>query len=215
LVFSLPYFSFCDDIFFVAFLTFFWHGFYCYLLCFPPSACTYTQSLPLFLSCKPKAPVKAALCKVILDTEFPAQPLPELFGDFLYAYQQSGMDVSDILGANAAQAMGFQLFAPIVDLPAAVAAVNANAAAAASDTSRSAMPAASIVGAGTTTATATAAAAPPAVVSILVSKNAGRYRLQADSYTGLFLIMEELERRLNVKIAAGNDPGNAGAALNA
>jgi len=34
--------------------------------------------------------VKAAHCKVILDTEFAAQPLTEVFGDFLYAYQQSG-----------------------------------------------------------------------------------------------------------------------------
>jgi hypothetical protein len=49
------------------------------------------QILPLFLACKPKAPVKAALCKVVLDTEqHPAQPLTELFGDFLYAYQTAG-----------------------------------------------------------------------------------------------------------------------------
>jgi hypothetical protein len=35
--------------------------------------------------------VKAAQCKVVLDTEqHPAQPLTELFGDFLYAYQTAG-----------------------------------------------------------------------------------------------------------------------------
>ena len=44
----------------------------------------------MFVACKPKAPVKAAHCKVILDTEFAAQPLTEVFGDFLFAYQQSG-----------------------------------------------------------------------------------------------------------------------------
>lgn len=46
--------------------------------------------LPLYLSCKPKAPVKAAQCKIVLDTDGAAQPLTELFGDFLYAYQTSG-----------------------------------------------------------------------------------------------------------------------------
>ena len=44
----------------------------------------------MFVACKPKAPVKAAHCKVILDTDFAAQPLTEVFGDFLFAYQQSG-----------------------------------------------------------------------------------------------------------------------------
>lgn len=34
--------------------------------------------------------MKAAHCKVVLDTEYAAQPLTEVFGDFLYAYQQSG-----------------------------------------------------------------------------------------------------------------------------
>lgn len=40
----------------------------------------------------------------------------------------------------------------------------------------------------------------PAVVSILVSKNAGRYRIQADSYPALLMVLEELERRLNARI---------------
>lgn len=51
---------------------------------------TCTQTLPMFVACKPKPPVKSALCKIVLDTEYPAQPLTELFGDFLYAYQTSG-----------------------------------------------------------------------------------------------------------------------------
>jgi hypothetical protein len=34
--------------------------------------------------------VKAALCKIVLDTDGAAQPLTELFGDFLYAYQTAG-----------------------------------------------------------------------------------------------------------------------------
>lgn len=44
----------------------------------------------MFVACKPKPPVKSALCKIVLDTEFAAQPLTDLFGDFLYAYQTSG-----------------------------------------------------------------------------------------------------------------------------
>jgi Bardet-Biedl syndrome 9 protein len=38
------------------------------------------------------------------------------------------------------------------------------------------------------------------VVSILVSKQAGRYRIQGDSYASLYLIVEELEHRLNMKL---------------
>ena len=34
--------------------------------------------------------MKAAQCKVVLDTDMAAQPLTELFGDFLYAYQTAG-----------------------------------------------------------------------------------------------------------------------------
>ena len=57
----------------------------------------YIQTLPLFLSCKPKAPVKAAQYKIVLDTDQAAQPLTELFGDFLYAYQTAGMHIVFIL----------------------------------------------------------------------------------------------------------------------
>jgi hypothetical protein len=37
-------------------------------------------------------------------------------------------------------------------------------------------------------------------VSILVSKNAGRYRVQADSVPALALVVDELERRLSAKL---------------
>ena len=52
---------------------------------------TLYQALPLFLACRPKPPVKSAQCKIVLDTDtHPAQPLTELFGDLLYAYQSAG-----------------------------------------------------------------------------------------------------------------------------
>ena len=42
----------------------------------------------------------------------------------------------------------------------------------------------------------------PAVVSILVSKNAGRYRIQGDSFPAMLLVLEELDRRLHARITA-------------
>lgn len=42
----------------------------------------------------------------------------------------------------------------------------------------------------------------PAVVSILVSKNAGRYRIQGDSFPAMLLVLEELDRRLHARVTA-------------
>lgn len=53
-----------------------------------------------------------------------------------------------------------------------------------------------------TVSAASAAASLPAVVSILVSKNAGRYRIQADSYPAMVLVLDELEKRLHAKVAS-------------
>jgi hypothetical protein len=76
-----------------------------------PRIVTHSIQLPLFLACKPKPPMKNADCKIVLDTELPAQSLTELFDDFLYAYQESvGVDISEVVGNNATQAMGFQLY---------------------------------------------------------------------------------------------------------
>ena len=65
----------------------------------------------------------------------------------------------------------------------------------------------SISAPSTGTTAASAAAQAPAVCSILVSKNAGRYRLQADSFPAMLVVMEELERRLNAKINNGGSGG--------
>jgi Bardet-Biedl syndrome 9 protein len=47
-------------------------------------------------------------------------------------------------------------------------------------------------------------------VSILVSKNAGRYRLQADCFQAMWLVLQELARRLTVHFdAAESKPGAA------
>jgi Bardet-Biedl syndrome 9 protein len=39
-------------------------------------------------------------------------------------------------------------------------------------------------------------------VTILVSKNAGRYRLQADCFQAMWLVLQELSRRLAAHFAA-------------
>jgi Bardet-Biedl syndrome 9 protein len=47
-------------------------------------------------------------------------------------------------------------------------------------------------------------------VSILVSKNAGRYRLQADCFQATWLVLQELARRLTAHFAAAESkPGAA------
>lgn len=191
-----------------------------------PGIVTHALELPFFLAVRPKAPTKAAPVKLILDTEYPAVPLTELFADVLYAFQETGMDVSDVLGGNAAQALAFQTHTPVykIDttttdrLAAALKAVNildrlataANNAAADDHGASSASDAAWTTSAAATTAaletpmplpeTTTTAGNP--IVSILVSKNAGRYRVQSDSYAALALVCVELEKRLALKLAA-------------
>lgn len=147
-----------------------------------PRVVSHTVALPLYLACRPAAPSKSALCKVILDTEgHAAVPLTDLFADLLYAAQDSGVDVNEVLGSAATRAMGFQLFPPSV-------------------TNLSAARINSSSGSG-------ASLSP--VVSIMVSKNSGRYLLQADSFPALQLIASELERRLNAKLAPVGGDANS------
>jgi Bardet-Biedl syndrome 9 protein len=142
-----------------------------------PRLTSQTLPLPLYLACRPKPAQKSALYKFTLDTEFGAQPLPDLFDDMLYAYQDLGLDVQETLGPSAVQAMGFQFWAS-GSADAASSGVNDGEA-------RS----------GAATATA------PAIVSILVSKTAGRYRVQSDCLPALITIINELGRRLNQRIS--------------
>lgn len=143
--------------------------------------------LPLFLVVRPKAPTKSAACKIILDTEGNAAlPLTELFVDVLKAFYSDSskglLDAGDAgeLGGNAVQAMGFQLYAPVLQVSSVA---NANL---------------------------QLGVAP--LVSILVSKNAGRYRLQAESFPALYLLVLELERRLTSRLQQQNAEGSASSA---
>jgi Bardet-Biedl syndrome 9 protein len=137
-----------------------------------PQIVAHHVSLPLCMALRPKAPSKNAAYKVIVDTEYPAIPLTELFGDVLYAYQQAGYldNIQESIGSNAVQAMGFQFFCN---------------------------PTNSLGGTSNSPNSSN-------LVSILVSKNAGRYRLQADSYELLALMMQELGQRLQNRINAQN-----------
>lgn len=136
-----------------------------------PRVSAHYLALPLALAVKPRAPTKSAPCKIVLDTEFPAAPLTELFTDVMQAYGDAGLDLAEAVGSNAVQAMGFQLF----HQPTTISSSSANA----------------------------GGASPANLVSILVSKNAGRYRLQAESYPALYLVLSELERRLTQRLSAG------------
>ena len=131
-----------------------------------PRVASHRFLLPMFIACRPKHAAKNAAFKFTLDTALPAQPLAVLFEDLIYAAVEAGQDVQEALGSTAAQAMGFELWAA----------------------------------AGPETNSPNQPHAPtnpsPAHVSILVSKTAGRYRVQSDCLPALYLVTAELERRL-------------------
>jgi Bardet-Biedl syndrome 9 protein len=150
-----------------------------------PRVTLHSVALPLHLACRPKPAAKAAQFKVTLDTEHPAQPLTDLFDDFLLSAHDLGTDVGELLGSSAAQAMGFQFW------------------------SNSPLDAA---GPSSSSSSSSSSYQLPAVVSILVSKAAGRYRVQSDSLPALLLIVAELEQRLSVRLAHINGGGGGNAA---
>lgn len=152
-----------------------------------PRVTAHTIALPLYLLCRPRAALKTATHKFTLDTEASAQPLTDIFDDFLYAYQDVGLDVAEILGGTAGQAMGFQFWSNSYVEPAA------------GSISRTEE---GLSGVGATaSAAALTAYQQPAVVSILVSKTAGRYRVQSDSFPALLAVVHELDRRLRDRIS--------------
>lgn len=124
--------------------------------------------LPPYLFYRIRLPSKTSLYKIVLNTEYNAISMIDLFQDLINCYQsQQYFDIHDVLGTNAIQAMGFQCF---VD-PSTLTSGQQN-----SNISNN--------------------------VSVLVSKNAGRYRIQGDSYAMIFYLLSELERRLNLKISS-------------
>lgn len=126
-------------------------------------------TIPLWMNCQVKLPQKTSLCKVILETNGPVIPLTELFHDVLYAYQAIGVDFKEEgIAATASQALGLEVFS--------FSHLNSEADG----------PLVSHVFGSTSS-----------IVSILVSKNSGRYRIQGDSYPLVFFIMQEVEVRLN------------------
>lgn len=145
-----------------------------------PRVAHHTINVPLLLACRPRPALKAAAHKITLDTLHPALPLSELFSDFLSSAEEH-MDLGDIgIGGSGggASSLGFQSWA----------------------STQQQQP-----GTGAGRGTGAAPHLQPAVVSILVSKNTGRYRVQSDSLPALFLILSELERRLSKHIAALED----------
>ena len=148
-----------------------------------PRVAHHTINVPLLLAFRPRPALKAAAHKITLDTLHPALPLSELFSDFLSSAEEH-MDLGDIgIGGavGGASSLGFQSWASTQQQQ---------------------------LGTGTGRGTGgrgSASHLQPAVVSILVSKNTGRYRVQSDSLPALYLILSELERRLTKHIAALED----------
>lgn len=150
-----------------------------------PRVAHHTVTVPLLLACRPRPALKTGLHKLTLSTLHPALPLSELFEDFLSSAKEY-MDVGD--GTSSASSLGFQLWASSEQILAAG-------------------PGSSPVGSGLSGPTGVQQ---PAVVSILVSKNAGRYRVQSDSLPALLLVLSELERRLSKRIESSRSEGGIG-----
>lgn len=146
-----------------------------------PRAVTHQITLPLTVACRLRAPTKAAQFKVVLDTDVEAQSLVDVFDDFLYASQESGIDVRETLGTSATHAMGFQFWI--------------------TEVIKKAGQDGSVV-----------VVEQPVTCSILVSKTAGRYRIQCDAMSCIYLIARELEKRLTAKILE-NHPEKKGKRL--
>lgn len=128
-----------------------------------PRIASHIISIPLSLACRLRPAAKTAQFKLTIDTEHPAQPLTDLFDDFLYSSHESGVDFGEILGNTATAAMGFQFWTTdYVD--------------------------------GTNNKGGTA------LVSILVSKTSGRYRIQSDSLAAIYIIASELDKRLMLRL---------------
>lgn len=139
-----------------------------------PRVNTIQIALPLHLACRPRPAQKTALHKITLDTDADVQPLTDLFDDYLFAYQDAGLDVKETLGNSAAQAIGFQFWSGAYVEPVSVLGTDSN--------------------------NSTAISSQPAIVSILASKQAGRYRVQSDCLPALLLVVQELDRRLTQRI---------------
>ena len=139
-----------------------------------PRVAHHTLSVPLLLACKPRTALKTAQHKITLDTLHAAVPLSTLFEDFI----TSASELGDITGtAGGAFSLGFQFWGNSVPISL-------------SHTPGTAPSSSSMM-----------SSHQPAVVSILVSKNAGRYRVQSDSLPALLVVLSELERRLSLHIA--------------
>ena len=151
-----------------------------------PRVSTHAVPLPLAVACRLKPASKNAMHKLTLDTPgVPALSLTEdLFDDMIAAAAEMG-SLEEVAGQ--ANAMGFQMWSNggggdlLTDEEVAGASSSSSATAGQSSLSTSS-PSSSLV-------------------SILVSKNAGRYRVQSDSMPALFLIVDELEKRLNARLA--------------
>eukprot|EP01039_Chlorochromonas_danica_P000897 gene894-978_t len=153
-----------------------------------PRVTTHTFMAPLCCAIRPRLPNKTASCKVVLDTDYPAVALTDLFSDVLQAYNDAGLDLAEGLGGNATQALGFSL-------------VTGPSSAANSLSASLTSPGAKSVGGLGVSLSSPSNTSTSSVVSILVSKNAGRYRLQADSYPQLVLLLAEVEKRLKVRLS--------------
>lgn len=150
---------------------------------------SYPVPIPLFLACRLRPAVKSASFKYTLGPEYNSDSsaskvgdsvvLTEAFDDMLYATQESGIDVSELLGNLANYALGFEFYYT-------------------ADVDSTEFEKVDVDGIGNSHVRSSNA--PVIVTSVLLSKQTGRYRVQSTSMSGLLLIIKELEQRLVTKL---------------
>lgn len=188
----------------------------------PRSAST-SIHLPLCLFCQPKPPSKTAAFKVILDTEAKPIPLTDLFEDYLFSIQETGViDVRDAVGSTAAQAIGLQFYSThSIDIDKYLtlkstynssSTGNNNTSNTNGNDNSGSKPAASSSSSVAMDRDMDACINPnphiTSLVSIISSKTNGRYKIQSDSLPAMYIVAYELEKRLNLRIKDLNTSPN-------
>ena len=162
---------------------------------------SYPVPIPLFLACRLRPAVKSALYKYTLGPDYnkddvTSSPggssrvgdsivLTEAFDDILYATQESGIDVTELLGNLSNYAMGFEFYYSADVDSSEIETTNADN-----------------IGNNIRNNNKTVI-----ITSVLLSKQTGRYRVQSSSLSGLLLIISELENRLVLKLELINNRG--------
>lgn len=163
-----------------------------------PRLASYQSTLPFSLCCRLRIPNKVAPYKITLDTQHSPQSLLDLFSDIVQSTHDlngGNADLGDVFDSSGgAMALGFQFWCYSTNYQTDSANLNTQLPANGNPLERTS------VGIMNTTDNPNNSSLQVSNGSIIVSKTGGRYRVQADSYPVLSLLVSELNKRLTIKL---------------